>query len=243
LEKKTVIVTGGSRGLGKSIIEGFIKTGNYNICTLSRKKTDFIKKMEKNHSDIFFYEAVDVQDLEKLKAFVDNSYKKFGRIDMLVNNVGVAFDAILMTQSNSDIEVMLDVNLKSLVVITKYVIRKMILKGGGKIVNISSIVGLTGFRGLSVYSSTKAAIDGFTRSLAREMGSKNILVNSVAPGFIETEMSQELTETQLKQIRRRTPLGRLGVPEDIVPMILFLSTDEANFITGQTFIVDGGITI
>lgn len=243
MKNKTVIITGGSKGLGKSIVEGFIETGDYNICTLSRKKTKFIEDNLKKYPNSFYYESIDVSNRDNLKKFVDNIYKKFGQIDILINNVGVAFDGILMTQSNDQIDTMIDVNLKSLIYQTKYVIRKMILKGKGKIINISSIVGLSGYRGLTVYSSTKAAIDGFTRSLAREMGSKNIHVNSIAPGFLETEMSQNLSDNQIKQIERRTPLGRLGLPGDVVPMLLFLCSDDANFITGQTFVIDGGITV
>lgn len=243
MKNKTVIITGGSKGLGKSIIEGFLNAGNYNIATLSRKKTKFIEDNLNKNLESFYYESIDVSNKDNLKKFVDNVYKKFGQIDILINNVGVAFDGILITQPDEQIDTMIDVNLKSIIYQTKYVIRKMILKGKGKIINISSIVGITGYRGLAVYSSTKAALDGFTRSLAREMGSRNILINSIAPGFLETEMSQNLTDNQLKQIKRRTPLGRLGLPEDVIPMILFLSSDDANFITGQTFVIDGGITI
>jgi 3-oxoacyl-[acyl-carrier protein] reductase len=135
-----------------------------------------------------------------------------------------------------------DLNLKGTFYVTRAASRAMLARRSGAIVNISSIVGLSGYRGLSVYAATKAALDGFTRSLARELGSRGITVNSVAPGYLRTEMSHGLDEAQLGQIVRRTPLGRLGEPEDVARMVLFLSAPENSYITGQVFVVDGGLT-
>jgi 3-oxoacyl-[acyl-carrier protein] reductase len=137
---------------------------------------------------------------------------------------------------------MVDLNLKGTFRVTRAAVRRMLTQGGGRVINISSIVGLSGYRGLSVYSATKAALDGFTRSLARELGGKGITVNSVAPGYLMTEMSHGLDADDLKQIVRRTPAGRLGEPEDVAAAVLFLASEQAAFITGQVLVVDGGLT-
>lgn len=243
MNKQTMIITGGSKGLGKAIVVYFLKNTENNVCTFSRKKTDFVKEMEEKYYERFFYESVDARNTEAIKQFITKIYSKYGQVDVLINNAGVARDGVLMTQSESDMELMLNINLLSLIQITKHVTRKMLLQEKGRVINISSIIGISGYRGLSVYSATKAGIDGFTRSLARELGSRNILVNSIAPGYLSTDMSQGLDERQMKQIIRRTPLRRLGTPEDIIPLIEFLCSEGANYITGQTFVVDGGITV
>lgn len=243
MNKQTMLVTGGSKGLGKAIVKYFLENTANNVCTFSRKKTDFVKEMEKKYSGRFFYKSVDARNLEDIKQIITEIYSKFGQVDILINNAGVARDGVLMTQPESEIELMININLFSLIQITKQVTRKMLLQEKGRVINISSIIGISGYRGLSVYSATKAGIDGFTRSLARELGSRNILVNSIAPGYLSTDMSQGLGEGQMKQIIRRTPLKRLGTPEDIIPLIEFLCSEGANFITGHTFVVDGGITV
>lgn len=243
MNKQTMLVTGGSKGLGKAIVKYFLENTANNVCTFSRKKTDFVKEMEKKYSGRFFYKSVDARNLEDIKQIITEIYSKYGQVDILINNAGVARDGVLMTQPESEIELMININLFSLIQITKQVTRKMLLQEKGRVINISSIIGISGYRGLSVYSATKAGIDGFTRSLARELGSRNILVNSIAPGYLSTDMSQGLGEGQMKQIIRRTPLKRLGTPEDIIPLIEFLCSEGANFITGHTFVVDGGITV
>lgn len=243
MNKQTMLVTGGSKGLGKAIVKYFLENTKNNVCTYSRKETDFVKEMEKKYSERFFYKSVDARNLEDTKQIITEIYSKYGQVDILINNAGVARDGVLMTQPESEMELMIDINLFSLIQITKQVTRKMLLQEKGRVINISSIIGISGYRGLSVYSATKAGIDGFTRSLARELGSRNILVNSIAPGYLSTDMSQGLGEGQMKQIIRRTPLRRLGTPEDIIPLIEFLCSEGANFITGHTFVVDGGITV
>ncbi|MCG3257598.1 MAG: SDR family oxidoreductase [Candidatus Heimdallarchaeota archaeon] len=243
MKNDVIIITGGSKGLGKAIVEYFLKSTEKVICTLSRKKTDFIQKMEETYGERFYYKSVDITNTEDVRDFVNQVYTKYGKIDVLINNAGVARDGVLMTQSNADMDLMININLFSLIQMTKYVSRKMILRNEGRIINISSVIGISGYRGLSVYSATKAGIDGFTRSLARELGSRNILVNSIAPSYLKTEMSEVLTEAQLNQILRRTPLRRLGTPEDVIPVIDFLCSEGSSFITGQTFIVDGGISV
>jgi 3-oxoacyl-[acyl-carrier protein] reductase len=161
---------------------------------------------------------------------------------VLVNNAGVARDGVLALFRDEDIDQVIDLNLRATIHITRLVARRMLTQHSGRIVNISSIVGLSGYRGLSVYSATKAALDGFTRAMARELGSKGITVNSVAPGYLRTEMSHGLDEAQLVQISRRTPAGRLGEPEDVAAAVRFLVSSEAGFISGHVLVVDGGLT-
>jgi 3-oxoacyl-[acyl-carrier protein] reductase len=143
---------------------------------------------------------------------------------------------------DDDIDDVIDLNLRATIHITRLVTRRMLVQHSGRIINVSSIVGLSGYRGLSVYSATKAALDGFTRALARELGSRGITVNSVAPGYLRTEMSHGLDEAQLGQISRRTPAGRLGEPEDVAAAVRFLASPEAGFVNGQVLVVDGGLT-
>jgi 3-oxoacyl-[acyl-carrier protein] reductase len=184
---------------------------------------------------------VDVSDADQVNRFVRDSVGRMGGIDVLVNNAGVARDGVLPLVPDSDIDVMVDLNLKGTLHVTKQVCRHMLRQGSGRVINISSVVGLSGYRGLAVYSATKAALDGMTRALARELGSRGITVNSIAPGYLRTEMTHGLDEEQLQQIARRTPLGRLGEPEDVVVAVRFLA-GPARFLTGHTLVVDGGLT-
>jgi 3-oxoacyl-[acyl-carrier protein] reductase len=183
-----------------------------------------------------------VTDGAAVDAFVGRVLERFGQIDVLVNNAGMARDGVLGLVRDEDVDAVIDLNLKATIHITRTVSRRMLRQGSGRIINISSIVGLSGYRGLSVYSATKAALDGFTRALARELGSRGISVNSVAPGYLRTEMSHGLDEAQLGQIARRTPAGRLGEPADVAAAVRFLASPEAGFITGQVLVVDGGLT-
>jgi 3-oxoacyl-[acyl-carrier protein] reductase len=167
---------------------------------------------------------------------------EFGRLDVLVNNAGVARDGVLGTLQDDAIDSMVDVNLKGTIYLTRVAVRRMLRQHSGAVINISSIVGLSGYRGLSVYGATKAALDGFTRGLARELGPVGITVNSIAPGYLRTEMSHGLDEDQLGQIVRRTPAGRLGKLADVASAAVFLASPGARFITGHTLVVDGGLT-
>lgn len=245
MNPKVVILSGGSRGLGQAIVEIFLKQPDFYIATFSRQKSKFIKRIEENRnfSKKFFFREIDLQDRESVKKFVDDVYLRFKRVDILINNASVAIDGILANYNDEDIEKVININLKSTIQLTKYCIRKMLLNDSGRIINISSVVGLMGINGLSVYSSTKAAMDGLTRSLARELGSRGITVNSIAPGYLNTDMSHQLSEKQLKQIIKRTPIGRLGETSDVVPLILFLCSQSASFITGQVFVIDGGVSL
>jgi len=214
------------------------------VATCARSRTDEIDKWAADPAleGRFLFSEADLSNRDQTTAFVKDVTDAWGTVDVLINNAGVARDGILGLTSDDDIDTVIDLNLKGTLHITKLVSRRMLAHGKGHIVNISSIVGLSGYRGLAVYSATKAAMDGMTRALARELGSRGIIVNSVAPGYLRTEMSHGLDEEQLSQIVRRTPAGRLGEPADIARIVMFLTAPENDYITGQVIVADGGLT-
>lgn len=238
---KTVLVSGGSRGLGAGIVQHYLDAG-HKVATFSRNSTSQVEEWEVKFPDTFFFDSLSLTDKPACKEYLKAVEDKFGIVDILINNAGVANTSLLALDSDDAVDMLVDLNLKGTFFITKLVCRSMLTGDWGRIVNISSIVGLSGYRGLSVYSATKAGLDGFTRSLARELGSRNITVNSVAPGYLTTEMTEELDGPQMRQIVKRTPLGRLGSPEDVAKVVAFVTSDDASFITGQVIVVDGGIT-
>ncbi len=238
---RVVIVTGGSRGLGAGIVQSFLDSGD-RVATCARSRTDEVKHWEYDADERFLFEEVDLADRGACAAFVQAVVERWGGVDVLVNNAGVARDGVIALADDDDVDTVVDLNLKGTLQMTKLVVRRMLSGGGGHIVNVSSIVGLSGYRGLVVYSATKAALDGMTRALARELGSRGITVNSVAPGYLRTEMSHGLDEEQLDQIVRRTPAGRLGEPADIARVVQFLTAPGQDYITGQVIVADGGLT-
>jgi 3-oxoacyl-[acyl-carrier protein] reductase len=246
LQKKHIIVTGGSRGLGAAIIEGLLASG-YRVSTCSRSKSSFIEKIEQDerHRSDFFWQASTVGDEDQADSFVRACIEWAGDSCLygLINNAGIAMAGILATFPNVETEKILRVNLLGSIqmarLVSQYLVR---FNKGGRIINISSIIGSRGYNGLSVYSASKAGLDGFSRALAREVGRRQITVNSIAPGYIRTDMSSTLNAGQLAQIVNRTPLGRLGIESDVVGLVNFLLSDNAAFITGQTIHVDGGIS-
>ena len=238
---RVVIVTGGSRGLGAGIVRSYLDSGD-RVATCSRSATAETDVWAQAYHDRLLFRPADLSRSHDAKAFVAAVIEQWGRVDVLINNAGVARDGILGLTSDEDIDTVVDLNLKGTLYMTRLVSRRMLAHGAGNIVNISSIVGRSGYRGLAVYSATKAALDGLTRAMARELGSRGIIVNGIAPGYLRTEMSHGLDEAQLNQIVRRTPAGRLGDPEDIARACQFL-TDPANtYLTGQILVIDGGLT-
>jgi 3-oxoacyl-[acyl-carrier protein] reductase len=240
---RVVLVTGGSRGLGAGLVEAYLAAG-YVVDTCSRSSTDQVKAWESDPAtkDRFHFTSVDISEPVAAEAYVKDAAARWGQIDILINNAGVAREGVIGLFNNDALDQVIDLNLKGTIYVTRAASRVMLARRSGAIVNISSIIGLSGYRGLSVYGATKAALDGFTRALARELGSRGITVNSVAPGYLLTEMSHGLDDAQLGQITRRTPLGRLGESQDVARAVMFL-TDPANtYITGQVLVVDGGLT-
>jgi 3-oxoacyl-[acyl-carrier protein] reductase len=240
---RVVIVTGGSRGLGAGIVRSYLDSGD-RVATCARSSTPEVQKWSADPAvaDRFLFVPADLSRSADADAFVKAVVSRWGTVDVLVNNAGVARDGILSLTSDEDIDTVIDLNLKGTIYMTRLVSRRMLARRSGTIVNISSIVGRSGYRGLAVYSSTKAALDGFTRAMARELGSRGITVNGVAPGYLRTEMSHGLDEAQLGQIVRRTPAGRLGEPDDVARAVQFLTDPRNSYITGHILVVDGGLT-
>ena len=243
LEKKVALITGGSRGIGKSIVEKFASNGCNVAFTYNRSKSS-AKLIESNLSTkelkIKGYKS-DASKYKEAELLVNSVIKDFGKIDILVNNAGITKDNLLMRMSEDDFNEVLDINLNSVFNMTKAVLREFLKNRGGSIINISSVVGLKGNAGQSNYSASKAGIIGFTKSVALELGSRNIRSNVVAPGFIETEMTKSLSEDTLKSWFKSIPLKRGGKPSDIGNVCVFLGSDMSSYITGQTLVVDGGM--
>jgi 3-oxoacyl-[acyl-carrier protein] reductase len=198
--------------------------------------------MKEKYPKHFFWKAVDGKDYEAVEQFIKEVHDSEGRIDALINNAGMAIDGVLTLMKPDDITSLLSLNLESCIRAARMCAKYMLMQQNGVIINISSIIGIRGYSGLAVYSATKAGLDGLTRGLARELGGRGIRVNSVSPGYLETEMSSTLGDTQRQQIIRRTPLGRLGKTDDVTGVVSFLVSEKARFITGQTIVIDGGIT-
>ena len=243
---RNVIVTGGSRGLGLGIARKLAAEG-YRVIAVARNKADQLNSAMRggrsaNQPGHSFRPLRSGRDRRYCRSWSRGLRKNFGPIYGLVNNAGVSFDGALSLMPNSQIEQLVRLNTLSPIILTKYVVRSMMADGGGRIVNIASIIGFTGYSGLSVYGATKASLLGFTRSLAREVGRMGVNVNSVAPGFVDTEMTQELSEEQREQIVRRSALGRLAEIDDVANAVEFLLSDKAKNITGTVLTVDAGNT-
>jgi 3-oxoacyl-[acyl-carrier protein] reductase len=222
-------------------VEALLREG-YRTATFSRAPTEALAQLAEHYPGKITSLAGDMTDAAALEEVVRRVEREVGPIEALINNAGIAHDGVLATMRPCDVEQLIAVNLTGTLLLTRLVVRHMLVRGRGVVLSISSIIGLRGYSGLAAYSATKAGLDGMTRALARELGGRNIRVNAIAPGYLETEMTGKLDEGQKQQIVRRTPLGRLGRPEDVVGTVLFLLSPAASFITGQTLVIDGGIT-
>lgn len=237
-----LIVSGGSRGLGAAVVADALARQQPVAC-FSRSRTPFLEDCESRFPGKFLWTSLDATDDVSLRQFVVRVTDEIGPIVGVVNNAGTLTEGVLTLTRPAQIHALLAANLASAILLTQACVRAMLAHGlGGSIVNVSSVNGLRGNAGVSVYSATKAGMDGFSRSIARELGSKGIRVNSVAPGYFKSDMTAAMSDRQQEQIVRRTPLGRLGEVSDIVAVIRFLLSRDAAFVTGQTIAVDGGLT-
>ena len=242
---RNVIVTGGSRGLGLGIVRRLTGAG-YRAIAIARKESTQLtvarEEADRANPGSLHFVPFDLAEIAEIPQLVKAVRKEVGAIYGLVNNAAVGFDGVLATMPTAQIEQLVRVNTLAPIVLTKYVVRAMLAEGGGRIVNVASIVGFTGYSGLSVYGATKASLLGFTRSLAREVGRLGVTVNAVAPGFLDTEMTQGLDAEHRQQIARRSALRRLPDLADVADAVAFLLGDTAKSITGTVLTVDAGAT-
>jgi 3-oxoacyl-[acyl-carrier protein] reductase len=239
---RNVLVTGGSRGIGLAIAERLASAG-FNVIAVARRESDELRAaIDAAKQGNLHFHAADLSAIDGLPAFVKSLRDEFGPIYGLVNNAGIGTEGLLATMHNSDIEALVRLNVLSPVILTKYIVRHMMADGEGRIVNISSIIASTGYNGLSVYGATKAAATGFTRSLAREVGKVGITVNAIAPGFIDTELTQGLGGEGRDKIAKRSALRRLPEADDVARMVEYLFSDGGRNITGSVLTIDAGNT-
>ena len=243
LKDKNVIITGASRGIGKGILELFVKNGA-NVAFSYIGDSDQAKSIEadfSNHKQKVVSYMSDASNFEQSQKLIDNVLNDYGSIDVLVNNAGITIDNLLMRMSEEDFERVIDVNLKSVFNTTKAILRTMLKQRSGSIINMSSVVGVKGNAGQSNYSASKAGMIGFTKSMALELGSRNIRCNCIAPGFIETEMTEKLSDDVVQTWRDSIPLKRGGSTNDVANAALFLASDLSSYVTGQVINVCGGM--
>lgn len=244
LEGKVAIVTGGSRGIGRAIAEALAEEGaSVAVCSRNLDSNSDVAEHINSHGGTAHPYQVDVTDADSVSALVSDVLRDLGRIDILVNNAGVTADNVLLRLKEADWDKVMDTNLKGAFNCTKAVARTMLKQRGGKIINIASVVGMVGNPGQANYCASKAGIIGFTKSVARELGSRNITVNCVAPGFIETAMTETVSENVKDEMLRFIPLGRLGRPEDVAEVVRFLASPASDYITGEVIRADGGMAM
>jgi len=240
LSSRVAIVTGGARGIGREIALTLAEAGAA-VVVSDIEDAELVAEEVRALGPRSRAVITDVTSSASVNEMVETVAAELGRIDILVNNAGIARDQLLMRMSDQDWDSVLNVNLKSVFLCSRAVLRQMIKQRWGRIISISSIVGIMGNPGQANYASSKAGIIGFTRTLAREVGSRGITVNAIAPGFIQTRMTEQLGEEQKQEISKRIPLGFLGTPRDVAEAVVFLASEKARYITGQVLGVDGGL--
>ncbi len=245
-KNKVALVTGGTRGIGRSIVLSLAE----NLCShlafvynSSDELAETLKQEIEKLNCIAYPIKADVSNFNSSLEVVDKVVAKFGKLEILVNNAGVTKDNLLLRMTEDDYDKVLNVNLKSVFNYTKAVSRQMMKQRYGKIINLTSVVGIIGNAGQSNYAASKAGIIGFTKSTAKEFASRNININAIAPGFIETDMTGALNEDQKKSLLSNIPMGKMGKPEDVSNLVKFLAGDESSYITGQVITVDGGMVM
>ncbi|WP_279222263.1 3-oxoacyl-[acyl-carrier-protein] reductase [Anaerophilus nitritogenes] len=245
LEGKTAIVTGGSRGIGKAIALKLADLGAnivVNYTSNPQKAEEVVEEIKKIGREAIALKA-DVSNSEEVAEFIKEVESKFESIDILINNAGITKDNLLMRMKEEDWDQVISINLKGTYNCTKAVTKKMMKQRSGKIVNVASVVGVTGNAGQANYAASKAGVIGFTKSIAKELGSRGINVNAVAPGFIQTDMTEILSDEVKKQIMDQIPMKELGKAEDVANAVAFLCMDESKYITGQVLHIDGGMAM
>lgn len=244
-ERKVALITGATRGIGKEIALELAKNGfdiAVNYRSMQNDMEDLKKEIESNNVRCEFVGA-DVANFEQCENMVKETIEKYGKIDVLVNNAGITKDGLIMRMKKEDFEAVIDINLVGTFNVTRNVIPYMIKQKSGRIINVSSVVGVAGNAGQTNYSASKAGVIGFTKSLAKEVASRNILVNAIAPGFIDTDMTKVLSDNVKEGINAQIPLKRMGTPNEVAKVVKFLATEDSSYITGQVINIDGGMVM
>ena len=244
-EKKVVLVTGGSRGIGREVAEVYAENGYDVVINYVSDKTDVegIKKEFEEKGVKYLLVKADVSKAEDVDNMVEEAIKEFGKIDVLVNNAGITRDTLLMRMSEEDFDKVIEINLKGTYLVTKAVTKYMMKKRQGSIINLASVVGVVGNAGQTNYAASKAGIIGFTKSVAKELASRNIRANAVAPGFIATDMTSVLSDSVKENINAQIPLKRMGTAREVAEVIYFLGSEKSSYITGQVINIDGGMVM
>ncbi|MBO8176496.1 MAG: 3-oxoacyl-[acyl-carrier-protein] reductase [Bacillus sp. (in: Bacteria)] len=245
LEGKIALVTGASRGIGREIALEFARQGAnvvVNYAGSEQKALEVVEEIKQLGREAFAFRC-NVADAEQVQQMVKETIERFGRLDILVNNAGITRDNLLMRMKEEDWDDVLNINLKGVFLCTKAVTRQMMKQRSGRIINISSIVGVSGNAGQANYVAAKAGVIGLTKTSAKELAPRGITVNAIAPGFITTDMTNQLSEEVSQEMLKQIPLGRFGEPSDIAKVAVFLASDAANYMTGQTLHVDGGMVM
>ena len=242
---KVAVITGGTRGIGNAIAKKYAENGA-NLAIIATKDNEkahaAIEELKKNGTDVKLY-LCDIKNADQVTSVSEEILADFGGVDIVVNNAGITRDNLLPGMSIADIDDVIDINLKGTMYVTRSFIRNFIKRKGGNVINISSVVGLMGNKGQANYAASKAGIVGFTKTVAKEYGRKNIRCNAIAPGYIATEMTAQLSEAQTDELKKQLPLARLGMPEDIAELALFLASEKSSYITGEVIKVDGGMYV